>query len=260
MSKGVRKIEFVKYQGTGNDFIMIDAREKAVNFSADQIVKICHRRFGIGADGLILLKHHEDCDFEMDYYNADGSQSFCGNGSRCAQAFAKQLGIIENESRFLAIDGMHIGKSVGKEFATKMGDVDQIQRIGADYFIHTGSPHYIKYVDDVYSVDVLTEGAAIRNSLNYRENGTNVNFVSIQEENLIVRTYERGVEAETYSCGTGVTAVAISYLHLQNSYQKQVNIKTIGGDLQIHLERETENSFKNIWLQGPAEEVYMGFI
>tara|TARA_R110002072_G_scaffold12215_8_gene53409 strand:- start:614 stop:1387 length:774 start_codon:yes stop_codon:yes gene_type:complete len=254
------EISFVKYQGTGNDFIMIDAREKTVNFSVDTIVKTCHRRFGIGADGLILINNHSACDFEMDYYNADGSQSFCGNGSRCAQAFAKQLGIIDKESIFLAIDGMHMGKSVGAEFATKMGDVNQIQKIGDDYFIHTGSPHFIKYVADINSIDVEKEGAAIRNSPAYKKEGTNVNFVSVAEDCLMVRTYERGVEAETYSCGTGVTAVAISYLHQINSSQNQVKISTKGGDLLILLKRESDTNFKNIWLQGPAQEVYKGVI
>ena len=253
-------LRFFKYQGTGNDFIMFDGREKTVNFSDSEIVELCDRRFGIGADGIIIIKNHKDCDFEMDYYNADGTQSFCGNGSRCAQAFAKQLGIITNESYFLAIDGFHKGKMVDDEFATKMGDVEHIEEIGEDYFIHTGSPHYIKYVDNVDNVDVYTEGKAIRNSAPYIAEGTNVNFVNINKDCLNVRTYERGVEGETFSCGTGVTAVAISYLHKTGTKSKVVAIQTKGGKLRIELNRVDTNSFDHIWLVGPAELVFEGVL
>jgi len=254
------RIHFAKYQGTGNDFIMIDGREEMINFSVDQIQEICDRRFGVGADGLIILKNIRSHDFEMDYYNADGSQSFCGNGSRCAQAFAKELGMINESSFFYAIDGSHQGKSIGMDFGTKMGKVTDFEKIDEDYFIHTGSPHYIRYVDDVTAVDVFKEGRKIRNTDKYREEGTNVNFVSIEDSILHVRTYERGVEDETYSCGTGVTAVAISYLIQQGSFQKEVHILTKGGKLKIELDRLSENEFDDIWLIGPGEKVFEGWI
>lgn len=252
------EIAFNKYQGTGNDFIMIDGRFKTVNISVEQLVKICHRRFGVGADGLIILKQHPEVDFEMDYYNADGSKSFCGNGSRCAQAFAKELGMIDDESTFIAIDGRHEGICSENVFATRMGDVNAIEEIGSDFYLHTGSPHYIRFVDELSSLDVEKEGRAIRNSADFREEGVNVNFVSIEGQTLRVRTYERGVEAETYSCGTGVTAAAISYLYRQNSYQNYVELNTLGGRLKVFLDRTEKTEFKSIWLEGPAEKVYSG--
>lgn len=253
-------MHFFKYQGTGNDFILIDGTKYAVNFSVQEIQKLCDRRFGIGADGIIILKKHKDYDFEMDYYNADGTQSFCGNGSRCAQAFARHLGWIKDHSHFLAIDGAHSGEYRKGLFATKMGDVDNFQEIGEDYFIHTGSPHYIQYVENVDECDVFNRGKKIRNSETYRQNGTNVNFVEITSDGIKVRTYERGVEAETYSCGTGVTAAAISFLLNQDSHQAQVPVVTRGGQLQIELQRNPDDSFNNIWLIGPAELIYEGEI
>jgi diaminopimelate epimerase len=252
------EIEFYKYQGTGNDFIMINGLNQTVNFSLKKILKICQRRFGVGADGLIILKSHPDLDFEMDYYNADGSQSFCGNGSRCAQAFAEQIGLIKDQSKFLAIDGVHQGKKMEDWFGTLMNEVSEVQRKGADFFVHTGSPHYIKYVEDVDEVDVFTEGRKIRNQAEYKAEGTNVNFVSIEKDRLKVRTYERGVEDETFSCGTGVTAAAISYLVKEDLFTKSVKIETKGGELRIDLERTDEHTFKNIWLVGPATFVFKG--
>jgi len=254
------KISFYKYQGTGNDFVMIDGRENQLDLTKKQIQEICDRRFGIGADGVIILKNHDDCDFEMDYYNADGSQSFCGNGSRCAQAFANKIDIVRGDSYFKAIDGFHHGKAIEYFFATQMKDVDEVQKLEKDYFIHTGSPHYIRYVDDVEKIDVEKEGAAIRNSEPYKKDGVNVNFVSIGKKVLNVRTFERGVEAETFSCGTGVTAVAMSFLVKENTHQPSVSIKTKGGKLQIDLERTAEHQFENVWLIGPAKEVYAGSI
>lgn len=251
-------IDFTKYQGTGNDFIMIDGRERTVRFSVDELQKICHRRYGIGADGVIVLLNHSEHDFEMDYYNADGSKSFCGNGSRCAQAFARDLKIIEDQSTFLAIDGVHQGKRIEELYATKMNDVSEVEEIGEDYFIHTGSPHYIKYVEDVDKVDVKKEGQSIRYAEPYTKEGVNVNFVSVHGSLIKVRTYERGVEDETYSCGTGVTAVAISYLYKNNIDMEEVPIKVKGGDIRIQLKREDVKSFSGIWLIGPAEAAFEG--
>ncbi len=252
------EIQFFKYQGTGNDFIMIDGESQSVNFTDRQIQSLCNRRFGIGADGVIILRKHQDLDFDMDYFNADGTKSFCGNGSRCAQAFALFLGWISNESAFMAIDGIHQGKRIEENFATLMGDVRKVEKIGMDYFIQTGSPHYIKYVKDVDSLNVVEEGRLIRNSERYKEEGTNVNFVSEENGYLKVRTYERGVEDETYSCGTGVTAVAISYLNKSEKNIKEVKLLTKGGELIINLNKVSKESFNNIWLVGPAEQVYKG--
>ncbi len=253
-------MRFWKYQGTGNDFIMLDGRSESVKISVSELQKLCDRRFGIGADGLIILKKHPDLDFEMDYYNSDGSQSFCGNGSRCAQAFALQLGMIQNTSAFLAIDGVHQGRIQDDWFETKMGDVNEIKCIGKDFFINTGSPHYVQFVEDVENFDVKKEGAAIRYSEQYRKEGTNVNFVQEKEGSLRVRTYERGVEDETYSCGTGVTAVAIAYLFKNAGHHRELFIETKGGSLKLKLQRCGEELFKEIWLCGPAELVYTGEI
>jgi len=254
------KFDFTKYQGTGNDFIMIDGRGKSIEFSSEEISHICDRRFGIGADGLIILKDHPNLDFEMDYYNADGSQSFCGNGSRCAQAFAKELGLISKDSNFLAIDGEHQGKIDQGVYATKMADVDSnsIVQLGTDWFIHTGSPHYIQFVDDVDSIDVYLKGREIRYSEEYREEGTNVNFVEIHENGINVRTYERGVENETLSCGTGVTAAAIAFQMQNNLQDENVQVSTKGGDLNILLQRSADKTFDSIWLVGPAIKVFEG--
>tara|TARA_B100001109_G_C18846417_1_gene467062 strand:- start:603 stop:1415 length:813 start_codon:yes stop_codon:yes gene_type:complete len=259
---GVRYMElrFFKYQGTGNDFIMLNGMENQVELSKQQVRKFCHRRFGIGADGLIILKPHAEFNFEMDYYNADGSQSFCGNGSRCAQAFARALGIISDKSTFWAIDGAHEGKYDGKWYATKMHDVSKVKLIGEDFLIDTGSPHYIQFVSQLDELDVYEAGRTIRYSKPFAKEGVNVNFISLIDGVLHVRTYERGVEAETYSCGTGVTASAIAYLHKHQLWDKEVPIETKGGRLKIMLNREDECSFKQVWLCGPAEKVFEGVL
>lgn len=254
------QVDFVKYQGTGNDFIMIDGRDHRFEFSNAQVQRICDRRFGIGADGLIVLLSHPEYDFEMDYYNSDGSKSFCGNGSRCAQAFARELGMIEDDSRFLAIDGMHEGRINGSFYETHMGDVgpDRIQRKNTDWFIHTGSPHYIVFKESLDTVDVLKEGRAIRYSPEYAKNGVNVNFVQRIGQAIRVRTYERGVEAETLSCGTGVTAAAIAHVLESKQEPTEVNISTAGGELSVKLEKSNSEAFHSIWLVGPAEKVFEG--
>ncbi|MAY83739.1 MAG: diaminopimelate epimerase [Flavobacteriales bacterium] len=253
---------FSKYQGTGNDFIMIDGRENNYHFTAEEIAKLCHRRFGIGADGLIIIKNHPELDFEMDYYNADGSQSFCGNGSRCAQAFARELGMIRDRSDFIAIDGTHEGKKDGEWYATHMADVgaDRIEQIGDDWLINTGSPHYIRFVEDLDNYDIYNEGKKIRYSDRFKADGVNVNFVEIHEEGISVRTYERGVEDETYSCGTGVTAAAIAYVQKDGLHLSEVPVYTKGGPLSIQMNRKSEDSFTDVWLKGPALKVFIADI
>lgn len=251
-------MEFYKYQGTGNDFVMLDNRSGEWNdLSIEHIQKLCDRRFGIGADGLIKINTAEAVDFEVDYYNSDGSKSFCGNGARCSVAFAHFLSIFKNNKTvFTAIDGLHEAEINQDIVKLKMGDVDIINSDGDDSVLDTGSPHYVKYVEDISNFNVFAEGNSIRNSANYQEKGINVNFVeNISDDEIFVRTYERGVEDETYSCGTGVTASALTFL--QKSNLTSIKVKTLGGDLKVYAEKNG-NSFQEIWLEGPAKQVFSG--
>ncbi len=259
------KIPFYKYQGTGNDFVLID-QTKEVFLTRDDVSKIellCNRKFGIGADGLILLQKKEGYDFEMIYFNADGRESsMCGNGGRCIVAFAQQLGLIKDACHFLAIDGPHDARVSKDDWVElKMSDVLGIEQ-GEDYFIlDTGSPHYIVFVEDVDDINIAETGAAIRYSTRFRKEGINVNFVENQKTNLFVATYERGVEDETLSCGTGVTAAALAYALNKNVFEKSIPIKTKGGALEIKFEyNESQKHFYNIWLCGPAQFVFEGRI
>jgi diaminopimelate epimerase len=256
-------IPFYKYQGTGNDFILIDNRTNILSLDTEQIKAACARRFGIGADGLILLELEPGVDFKMVYFNSDGNQSsMCGNGGRCIVAFAKYLGLIANTTKFLAIDGIHDASIDENEIVSlKMQDVKQVET-GEDFFyLNTGSPHYVKLVKDIENVDVFNEGKKIRNSAAYKEEGTNVNFIEKLEDQLFVRTYERGVEDETYSCGTGVTAAALvaAIKGIANG-KNNCLIKTLGGNLEVTFEKVLEQNFYNIWLKGPALMVYKGNI
>lgn len=252
-------ITFYKYQGTGNDFIVIDNRDSKKVFSTDWIKKVCDRHFGIGSDGLILIENAADSDFEMVFYNPDGSKSFCGNGSRCAMAFAAYLKIITTEGSFTAIDGKHMGKIISPlEVSISVKDVSSFENIGQDYFIHTGSPHYIIYVNDVDSIDIINDAHKIRYNTRFEKEGTNVNFVQILSEGIKVRTYERGVENETLSCGSGVTACALSYA-IKNAEIKSCKVISKGGVLNVRFEREN-NSFSKIQLIGPAQFVFKGEI
>lgn len=247
-----------KYQGTGNDFVIIDNREKTISLSTEQIRSLCDRRFGIGADGLMLLELEPGIDFKMVYFNSDGRESsMCGNGGRCITAFAKHLGIIGTEARFLAVDGMHEAKISEEQVSLKMNDVRQLE-VGDDFFyLNTGSPHYVKFVKDLDNFDVYEEGRKIRYNDRFKEEGTNVNFVERRENELFVRTYERGVEDETYSCGTGVTAVALVAGYKGWSTDKHsCRIKTPGGNLNVKFEKVLESTFYNIWLEGPARFVF----
>lgn len=254
-------IPFFKYQGTGNDFILIDNRTGILSGKEkSQIRLLCDRRFGIGADGLIFLQNKEGYDFEMVYFNADGSEStMCGNGGRCIVAFAHYLGLITDRAFFLAIDGPH--EALLKEDAwveLKMSDVAEVQIEEDHYELDTGSPHYVTFVEDVDDIDVVNNGQAIRYSQKYKAKGINVNFVERQENGIIVLTYERGVEAETLSCGTGVTAAAIAY-HLRTKEPKlRIPIQTKGGKLEVRLEPSGSGGFQNIWLCGPTEMVFRG--
>lgn len=286
-------IPFYKYQGTGNDFALIDQRETVYLTKADTniIRQLCDRRFGIGGDGLMLLQQKEGFDFEMVYFNADGTEgSMCGNGGRCLTAFAHFLGVFEKKCTFWAIDGAHeavvaplppkgvthsplelpyspLGSGVWVEL--KMIDVamSSIEQ-GNDYFLmNTGSPHYVVFVEDLTDINVYENGRAIRYSERFEKEGVNVNFVEIapppQEgeiRGIGVATYERGVEDETFSCGTGVTAAAIAY-HLKNGAATEVPIKTKGGQLAVKFSKNTEGGiFENVWLCGLATRVFGGSI
>jgi diaminopimelate epimerase len=259
------KYTFYKYQGTGNDFIMLDGRSKKfVMPSEEQINKLCHRQFGIGADGLIVILKHKQADFEMLYFNADGKPgSLCGNGGRCTIAFAKQLGIIKNKTKFMAYDGLHVGSiDIKSKLVTlKMNDVKQIASKGDAYELNTGSPHYVVFNQEVKNLDVFKEGRKIRNSKSYRAQGINVNFVAVHNNALYVRTYERGVENETLSCGTGITAASIAFSLLSKTKKKyNIPVETLGGALQVSFKTNNHTQFTDIYLTGPAHLVYSGEI
>lgn len=256
----MQHLSFSKYQGTGNDFVMIDGRGNDVHLSIDEIKKICGRRFGVGSDGLIIIKNHADLDFEMDYYNADGSQSMCGNGGRCAVMYAKQqLGILKPEYRFTAIDGIHTAAIDDNNWVNlQMKNVDEVEVFSRSFVVNTGSPHYVKFVENVRDIDVVEEGRKIRYSEPYKEKGINVNFVeTIDDTTIFVRTYERGVENETYSCGTGVTAASLVSAHNDMGFNR-IEVKTLGGNLAVEFDRKGEERFENVWLCGPAEWVFDG--
>jgi diaminopimelate epimerase len=257
------KIHFYKYQGAGNDFILVDNRENIVNHhNAKMIAGLCDRRFGIGADGIMFLQNKEGYDFEMIYYNADGQpSSMCGNGGRCIVAFAKFLGIIGSDTDFLAVDGPHHAKisETGDWVSLQMIDVDDIHMDNEAYVLNTGSPHYITFAQDLAHKNVYADGYAIRNNDTYKTNGINVNFVEPADKGgYFVRTFERGVEDETYACGTGVTAVALAMAkHHNQTGHLQTPIKVLGGDMTIRFNREGDH-FSEIFLEGPAKQVFEG--
>jgi diaminopimelate epimerase len=256
------QIEFYKYQGTGNDFIIMDNRDKRYDsLTRQQVAFLCDRRFGIGADGLMLLNTHPDYDFEMKYYNSDGREStMCGNGGRCLTQFAYDIGIDKTSFSFLAVDGPHEANINEKVVALKMNDVNQVRHDHGDYILNTGSPHYVQFTNDVMHLDVYKKGKEIRHNKEFEKEGINVNFVEQTEltDRIIVRTYERGVEDETFSCGTGVTAAALVSAHNDSGFNR-VEVKTKGGLLSVEYEKKGD-TFKNIWLSGPAVKVFSGTI
>lgn len=268
-------MQFYKYQGTGNDFIMVDQREQQylMREATTTIRRLCDRRFGIGADGLILLQNHPDYDFEMVYFNSDGNESsMCGNGGRCLVAFANFLDVPAQERKnlsdapslkkykFLAIDGEHEAtiNATGDWVELKMTNVAKVECGSNFYYLNTGSPHYVQFVDDLKTVDVVADGQAVRYSERFAAEGTNVNFVEKTEQGISVLTYERGVEDETLSCGTGVTAAAIAhYLEQNQQVVTEVPIQVKGGQLKVRFAPETDG-FTDIWLCGAAEFVFSG--
>ncbi|MFS4417167.1 diaminopimelate epimerase [Maribacter sp. 2307ULW6-5] len=255
-------MEFYKYQGTGNDFVLMDNRDGTIpkNDNA-RIAQLCDRRFGIGADGLILLEHDTEVDFSMVYFNSDGREStMCGNGGRCIVAFAHYLGLIADATTFRAVDGLHNAR-MDKEGRVHLGmsPVMNIEKKGNALFMDTGSPHHVQAVEDLSALDVAKEGAKIRYG-NYGKKGSNINFVQSLGENVYrVRTYERGVEDETLSCGTGVTAVALALSHWGKTTSNAVDIKVEGGSLRVTFEK-VDAGYGNITLIGPAQQVFKGQI
>ncbi len=253
------EINFVKYHGTGNDFIVIDNMNNEISLSDEQVKMLCHRHFGIGSDGVILLEPHDDSDFYMNFYNPDASQSFCGNGSRCAVRFAHELGLVQDSCQFTAIDGLHFGKIVDDKISIKMKDVHDVKKGIDHYFIDTGSPHHVVFVDDVDKIDVITEGRNIRYSASYQPGGTNVDFVMYENDGVRVRIYERGVENETFSSGTGTTAIALAtFLDGKLNLKDHCLVHTRGGDVNVSFQIEKDQVFQNIWMTGPAEKVFKG--
>ena len=257
------QLTFYKYQGTGNDFIMIDNRLNIFPKENTQFIEqLCDRRFGIGADGLILLENHTTYDFKMVYFNSDGNESsMCGNGGRCLVAFAKQIGIIEAAAEFEAVDGYHYAKIIEDELISlQMKDVDRIA-VHQDYsFLNTGSPHHVQLVSDLKNLDVKTEGAKIRYSDLYGKAVSNINFVhQLENDIFVVRTYERGVEDETLSCGTGATAVAIAMHHVGKTKSNSIDLQVEGGKLSVQF-KENNGVYSDVFLVGPATFVFEGMI
>nr|WP_288835873.1 diaminopimelate epimerase [uncultured Flavobacterium sp.] len=256
-------IQFYKYQGTGNDFVIIDNRTSFFPKEDTKLIEhLCDRRFGIGADGLMLLENDPETDFKMVYYNSDGNQStMCGNGGRCLVAFAKQLNVIGDSTSFNAVDGLHHA-SVDKDgiVSLQMIDVDSI-KINPDYsFLNTGSPHHVQLVDDLEHYNVKENGAAIRYGELYGQAGSNINFVKkIDESTFALRTYERGVEDETLACGTGATAAAIAMNAIGETDLTAINMNVEGGKLSVSFEKEG-NKYVNVFLNGPAKFVFEGII
>jgi diaminopimelate epimerase len=254
-------ISFFKYQGTGNDFVIIDNRTASIQLTNEQVYQLCDRRFGIGADGLMLLEQAEGYDFKMVYYNANGKEgSMCGNGGRCLVKFAYDRGIVQTRYKFIAVDGEHEAEFGSKNqwVHLKMKDVNSVDSRDGDFVLDTGSPHFINVVDDIMSIDVVEQGKAIRYNKEFSEKGINVNFVQqIDDDTIMVRTYERGVEDETYSCGTGVTASALMFAHNDIGFNR-IEVKTKGGYLAVEFNKINDQTFNNIWLCGPATFVFKG--
>lgn len=260
-------LKFSKYQGAGNDFILIDNRSsKFSTLKPKQIAILCDRHFGIGADGLILIQHSSDVDFEMVYYNADGNiGSMCGNGARCAVLFGKQIGVAGKKTQFMAYDGLHTANiNAVNNFASaivsvSMSDVSEIKKHNGNFVLNTGSPHYVKFVDDVEKIDVVKEGKRIRNNNTFKAKGINVNFVAYKSKASNIRTYERGVEDETLACGTGITASAIAAHYSGLTKSTSVNMIARGGSLNVTFTVK-DNQYSKIVLTGSAMKVFDGEI
>ena len=260
-------LEFFKYHGTGNDFIIIDNRDfKFPKENVELVSKLCHRRFGIGADGLILLENADLYHFSMVYYNSDGNQStMCGNGGRCIAAFANKIYTEINTLRFLACDGEHQANILSKSndlvaVNLKMNNVNNIEKVDNGYYLNTGSPHFVTFTNELRGLDVYNLGRSIRYNERFARKGTNVDFVELFDDYIYVRTYERGVEDETYSCGTGVVASAIISDLTGFGNNSEIKVKTNGGELKVKFDSKDKTEYNNIWLEGPTKLVFKGEI
>jgi diaminopimelate epimerase len=259
----VKEIVFHKFHGSGNDFIMIDDRNRSFPADSETIRQMCDRHFGIGADGLILLRLREGVDFDMIYFNSDGEEStMCGNGGRCIAAFADFLSLAGREMRFQAADGIHVAEITGAQgnqwnVRLRMSDVNSLTATSTEYRLDTGSPHLVLFRKDVASLHVREEGHLIRYSDRFKSEGININFVQSTDNELFVRTYERGVESETLSCGTGVTASALAWAHKSGHPGGTLNVRTSGGNLKVSFQPSGQG-FEHIWLEGPAMHVFEG--
>jgi len=257
------QVQFYKYHGAGNDFILIDNRKSVINLNPRFVQKLCSRRFGIGADGLMLLENSQKADFSMRYFNSDGHEaSMCGNGGRCIVSFAWKKGFISNETEFIASDGLHKAKILDNGIvALKMNDVEEVEKVGVHYFLNTGSPHYVMFVDDINKSKVQEDGKRIRYDASVSKQGTNVDFVQIiKEDEISIRTYERGVENETLACGTGAVASAIATHLSKETDNFSFSVQVLGGKLQVDFKMKDETHFYDIWLTGPAEFVFKGSV
>ncbi|MBS4014053.1 MAG: diaminopimelate epimerase [Bacteroidetes bacterium] len=257
--------DFYKYHGSGNDFIIVDDFDNKIEKSVKNIQKhinhLCNRRLGIGADGLMFLQNSKTADFKMKFYNSDGKVgTMCGNGGRCIAAFAYMKGYAEKTMKFEAIDGIHNAEIINDEVNLKMSDIEGYKRFGNSIFLDTGSPHYVQFVKDAASIDVIRKGRKIRHDDNINPGGTNVNFVEIQKDALFVRTFERGVEDETLSCGTGVVASAVASF-IRGFIKPEYKIKTLGGNLKVKFTSNAETGqIEDVWLKGPAVLVFKGML
>lgn len=254
-------IKFQKFQAAGNDFIIIDNRNLLYDFTTQIVEHLCHRKFGIGADGLMLLESYPGYNFHMRYFNSDGKEaSMCGNGGRCIAAFAHRLGLFEKAAHFMAADGPHEVRVTPDSIQLKMCNVTEVIIQPGYYFLNTGSPHYVCLVEDAFRTDVFHTGRQIRNLEQFQPEGTNVNFITLTPSYIKVATYERGVEDETLACGTGCVASALVAGILRNDTLNTYAVKTKGGNLKVSFERHDGSKFTNIWLEGPAELVFSGEI
>lgn len=264
----MKAISFVKYQATGNDFILIDNRSQGIRFMKEEIQKLCHRQFGIGSDGLILLENVKEADFKMNFFNPDGSTGMmCGNGARSIIAFAHSLSIIDSKTNFIASDGLHSGEIITQNanlysIKLSLSDVKEIIPFEDGQYLNTGTEHFVKVVNDVFQINIKEEGKTIRYDKRFEKyDGVNANFIEIvSKSELKIRTYERGVEGETLSCGTGITASAIAYAKTYNINLSPITIYSKGGELKVFFTKTPQKTYSNIYLQGSVEKVFEGQI
>ena len=259
MNRGIR---FGKYQSTGNDFILIDNRDNKYRFSRAEIARLCHRKFGVGADGLILLNPSQQFDFEMRNFNSDGGEcSMCGNGGRALIQFARDLGILKDQYHFWAIDGEHLARFQEGLIELKMQSVSEVVETPVGPTLDTGSPHLVVEVSQLLQYEVVKEGRSLRNSPFFMPGGINANFYEIQHGRVFLRTYERGVEDETLSCGTGAIATAIITQRnagIKSGASIETSIHCQGGELTIRFTQKSNQFYDDIWLIGPSIKTFEG--